>query len=243
MIRHFPIFRRFFSQISYGVLSVGGLRSSVCRSCGQVLILRRKPWAEAKIKALTGGDPIQARFMRADFFEFQPTFKLWIVGNHKPVISSVDEAIRRRLHLIPFTITVPPEARDDGLTDKLIEESAGIMQWAIEGALLWRTQRLSPPEIVRAATEEYFSEQDAVAEWIESKCDTENLPVDQRETSKDLFESWSKWALDLGEDPRTSKWFGEQLQKHGITPHRTEFNRGFKGIRLRRPDGTNREGC
>jgi putative DNA primase/helicase len=221
--------------------------TGVASLCGARLVVASeteagKAWAEAKIKALTGGDPIQARFMRADFFEFTPEFKLWIVGNHKPVISSVDEAIRRRLHLIPFDFTIPEEARDEGLTDKLIEESAGIMQWAIEGALQWAMDGLAPPEIVRDATKEYFSEQDAVADWIASECETKDLPEYQRETSKDLFESWTKWSSALGEEPRTSKWFGEQLQKHGFPSHRTEINRGFKGIRLRRPDGTDREG-
>ena len=76
-------------------------------------------WAESKIKALTGGDKIAARFMRQDFFEYTPQFKLLIAGNHKPGLRSVDEAIRRRLHLIPFTVTIPAEERDPGLPDKL----------------------------------------------------------------------------------------------------------------------------
>ena len=76
-------------------------------------------WAESKIKALTGGDMIAARFMRQDFFEYTPQFKLMIAGNHKPGLRSVDEAIRRRFHLIPFTVTIPPEERDLELGDKL----------------------------------------------------------------------------------------------------------------------------
>src|SRR5262249_42358551 len=65
-------------------------------------------WAESRIKALTGGDRIKARFMRQDFFEYIPQFTLIIMGNHKPGLRSVDEAIRRRFHLIPFTVTIPP---------------------------------------------------------------------------------------------------------------------------------------
>src|SRR5437879_4712884 len=68
-------------------------------------------WAESKIKALTGGDRISARFMRQDFFEFTPAFKLVLAGNHKPGLRSVDEAIRRRLHLVPFTVTIPLSER------------------------------------------------------------------------------------------------------------------------------------
>ena len=74
-------------------------------------------WAESKIKALTGGDTIAARFMRQDFFEFMPQFKLVIAGNHKPGLRSVDEAIRRRFHLFPFTVTIPPDERDRELEE------------------------------------------------------------------------------------------------------------------------------
>src|SRR5262249_3002281 len=69
-------------------------------------------WAESRIKALTGGDKIAARFMRQDFFEYLPQFQLIIAGNHKPGLKSVDEAIRRRFNLIPFTVTIPPGERD-----------------------------------------------------------------------------------------------------------------------------------
>jgi putative DNA primase/helicase len=86
-------------------------------------------WAESKIKSLTGGDQISARFMRQDFFEFMPVFKLVIAGNHKPGLCSVDEAIRRRFHLVAFAITIPPEDRDKDLASKLRAEWPGILQW------------------------------------------------------------------------------------------------------------------
>ena len=76
-------------------------------------------WAESKIKSLTGGDRISARFMRQDFFEYVPQFKLIVAGNHKPGLRSVDEAIRRRLHLVPFTVTIPERERDPELGEKL----------------------------------------------------------------------------------------------------------------------------
>ena len=89
-------------------------------------------WAESRIKALTGGDKIAARFMRQDFFEFTPQFKLLIAGNHKPGLRSVDEAIRRRFNLIPFAVTIPDEERDENLTDNLKAEWPGILAWMIE---------------------------------------------------------------------------------------------------------------
>ena len=127
-------------------------------------------WAESKIKSLTGGDKIAARFMRCDFFEFLPEFKLVIAGNHKPGLRSVDEAIRRRLHLIPFTITIPQEERDPSLAEKLRAEFPGILAWAIQGCLEWQREGLKPPAVVRDATAEYLDAEDAVARWIEECC-------------------------------------------------------------------------
>lgn len=100
------------------------------------------------IKTLTGGDKIAARFMRQDFFEYVPQFKLLIAGNHKPSLRSVDEAMRRRFHLIPFTVTIPAEQRDITLGDRLKEEWPGILSWAIDGCLDWQQKRLAPPKAV-----------------------------------------------------------------------------------------------
>jgi putative DNA primase/helicase len=93
---------------------------------------------------LTGGDPISARFMRQDFFGYLPQFKLVIAGNHKPGLRSVDEAIRRRFNLIPFTVTIPPDERDLKLADKLKPEWPGILQWMIDGCLEWQRIGLAP---------------------------------------------------------------------------------------------------
>src|ERR1043166_4297178 len=95
-------------------------------------------WAEAKIKGLTGGDKISARFMRQDFFEFTPQFKLVIAGNHKPGLRGVDEAMRRRLNLVPFTTTIPKPDRDTELFEKLRPEWPAILHWMIDGGLAWQ---------------------------------------------------------------------------------------------------------
>lgn len=92
-------------------------------------------WAGSKIKALTGGDTVTARFMRQDFFSYMPQFKLMIAGNHKPSLRNVDEAIKRRFNLVPFAVTIPENERDPELQEKLKAEWPGILQWAIEGVL------------------------------------------------------------------------------------------------------------
>ena len=127
-------------------------------------------WAESKLKALTGGDKITARFMRQDFFEFTPQFKLLIVGNHKPSIRNVDEAMKRRLHMVPFTVTIPPAKRDKRLPDRLLAERDGILAWALQGCLEWQRTGLRPPAAVMAATEDYFEAEDAIGRWIDERC-------------------------------------------------------------------------
>ena len=113
-------------------------------------------WAESRIKALTGGDTISARFMRQDFFTFVPQFKLWIAGNHKPGLRSINEAIRRRFNLIPFLVTILAAERDPKLAEKLQTEWSGILKRMIIGCLDWQKQGLAAPEVVTTATEDYL---------------------------------------------------------------------------------------
>jgi putative DNA primase/helicase len=109
-----------------------------------------RAWAEARIKALTGGDPIIARFMRQDFFTYQPQFKLTIIGNHKPILRNVDDAARRRINMIPFLYK--PPAKDKELEAKLLKEAPGILRWMIEGCLDWQKNGLTQPGVVVQAT-------------------------------------------------------------------------------------------
>jgi putative DNA primase/helicase len=187
-------------------------------------------WAESKIKALTGGDPITARFMRQDFFTFTPSFKLFIAGNHKPGLRGVDEAIRRRFHLVPFTVTVPLAARDPELAEKLKAEWPGILAWAINGCLEWQRIGLSPPPVVRRATEEYLAAEDALANWIADRCHTGRYGVT---SASDLFDDWRKWALSAGEDPGSQKRFSQALEARGYNKCRTKSGVQFDGLALK----------
>lgn len=169
-------------------------------------------WAESKIKALTGGDTISARFMRQDPFEFTPQFKLVIAGNHKPSLRSVDEAIRRRMNLIPFAVTIPEQERDESLSLKLKTEWPGILKWMIEGCMDWQTDGLAQPEAVRIATEDYLSAEDSVAVWMSECClDGKSFltPVAV------LFSSWKGWAERTGEFVGSQKRFVQTLEGRG----------------------------
>jgi putative DNA primase/helicase len=187
-------------------------------------------WAEAKIKQLTGGDTISARFMRQDFFEYRPAFKLAIAGNHKPSLRSVDEAIRRRFHLIPFAVTIPPEERDGELVEKLKAEWPGILAWLIDGCLEWQAEGLRPPQSVLDATEAYLSAEDAIAAWIDDRCERDATAW---ASSNDLFRSWAAWAEASGEQAGSQKRLTQTLESRGFHRHRMNHGQGLYGLRIK----------
>lgn len=187
-------------------------------------------WAESRIKALTGGDRLAARFMRQDFFEFSPQFKLVIAGNHKPGLRSVDEAIRRRFNLVPFTVTIPAAERDPYLRDRLKAEWSGILQWLVDGCLAWQREGLSPPLAVLEATAAYLEAEDALSVWIEECCTRDPSAW---ATATALFASWKTWAARAGEFVGTTKRFSQNLETRGFQPFRKMNGRGFQGLSIR----------
>lgn len=212
------------------------LRGARLVTCGETDEGQR--WAEARIKMLTGGDPVKARFMRQDFFQFTPQFKLFLAGNHKPRLANVDEAIERRFRLIPFTYTVPREDRDVDLGHKLREEWPQILQWAIEGCMLWQREGLTPPEAVASATRSYLSQEDAITAWF-GDC----LESDEKGFVyiKDLFASWRDWAMDAGEAIGTKRVLTRHLEDREPILKIFKGNRsegtGFRGVKIKpKPD-------
>ncbi|WP_431283161.1 phage/plasmid primase, P4 family [Humitalea sp. 24SJ18S-53] len=185
--------------------------------------------AEAKIKGMTGGDRQKARFMRQDFFEFLPVFKLVMAGNHRPVIRNPDDAMRRRLHLLP--LTYKPEAPDRDLAEALRDEAPGILAWAIAGCLAWQRDRLGDCAVMRAATGEYFAEQDLVAQWLTERCEPSRGEV----PSTALFRDWQVYAKDRGEEAGTQKAFSAALERYHAK-RRTNGGMVFIGLRLRSSD-------
>jgi putative DNA primase/helicase len=187
-------------------------------------------WDEAKIKNLTGGDTLTGRFMRGDFFDFKPTHKLMIAGNHKPTLRSVDEAIRRRFLIVPFTVCIPEEERDPQLADKLKAEWPAILRWIIDGCLEWRRDGLKVPDIVCQATDDYLADQDTLAQWA-----GEWITADPRAfaTTRALFQSWKHWCDERNLAAGTETAFADSLKDRGHEHDRKKIGRGFKGIALR----------
>lgn len=190
-------------------------------------------WNEARIKTVTGGDRIAARFMRGDFFEYVPEFKLVISGNHKPVLRNVDAAVRRRLHIVPFAVTVPPDERDPALPEKLKLEWPGILAWAVQGCIDWQRVGLSPPAAVVDATGDYLEAQDAFGAWL---IDRVERRAGSFESSAALFGNWRIWAETAQEFVGAEKAFAERLQARGfVKTRRHGGTRGFADVALRLP--------
>jgi len=191
-----------------------------------------RAWAESKIKSITGGDEISARFMRQDFFDYIPQFKLTIIGNHKPRLRNVDDAAKRRFNFAPFVHK--PISPDPYLERKLIAEWPGILRWAIDGCLDWQKNRLVRPKVVTAATAEYFEDQDSFRQWLEERCCVEIGNDHLKATSAELFESWSGYAKANGTEPGRKVDLGERLRHAGLDQYKSGSERGWKFVSLLR---------
>jgi P4 family phage/plasmid primase-like protien len=192
-------------------------------------------WAEAKIKQITGGDPITARFMRQNFFTYSPQFKLTIIGNHAPRLTSPDDAMRRRFNILGFN--VKPSKPDSHLEEKLQPEHGRILQWAIEGCLDWEMLGgLACPDAVIKATEEYFQEQDLFGQWLEQACTQSS---GRRESSKALYEDWAAFARHAGDDPGSQCSFSDRLKSRGFIRKKVGGVAYYQGLELKFEEDSN----
>jgi len=175
--------------------------------------------AEALVKSLTGGDRLTARFMRQDYFEFQPTHKIWLATNHKPVIKGTDHAIWRRIRLIPFTVIIPEEKQDKDLLEKLKEEAPGILAWMVEGLRKYHQDGLSAPDDVVSATREYQLEMDIVGIFL-AECCVEEAGAEVK--ASELYKTYKRWCDDYGQRPITGTAFGCEIGQRGYEKKRTK---------------------
>jgi putative DNA primase/helicase len=187
-------------------------------------------WAESRLKEITGGEKITARFMHKDNFEYLPQFKPVLSGNHKPRLRSVGLAMRRRVNMIPFLVTIPPHERDPELAGKLKAEWPGVLQWMIEGCLDWQGGGLAPPPAVMAATDAYFAGEDGYSHWIADCCE---IVAGFWSPSSDLFGSWRSYAEQAGLQAGDTKRFREEMERLGFLFRRTPSQNGYIGLRIR----------
>lgn len=181
-------------------------------------------WNESRIKALTGRDRMRARFMRENSFEFEPKFKLLIAGNHAPHLRNVDEAMRRRLHIIPFTDPVTMEERDDQLAEKLRAEYPQILAWMVQGSMDWQAYKLGRPDQIAQAVDNYLESEDTFGEWM-----AECTEIDRkgRCQSGAAYKSYKQWTEAAGEFCVSQKRFTQALRERGM-----DTQKGSGGTRL-----------
>ena len=186
-----------------------------------------RSWSEARVKTLTGGDRLSARFMRQDYFQFDPTFKLMLAGNTLPNLNDCGSAMRRRFRVVPFDRK--PEEADLELGAKLKAEWPGILAWAIEGCALWRQAGLGTAAVIERETDNYFSESDHFGGWLESCCE---LDADTYEFANVLFNSWNSYLKRIKEPEENATKFGRRLRSLGLRKERSASAVRWVGIRL-----------
>lgn len=183
---------------------------------------------EALVKKLTGGDTIRARLLYGEPFNFQPTHKLWMFGNHKPIIRGMDNGIKRRVRLIPFNVTIPDSEKDPDLPKKLEAEFPGILNWALQGARTWFREGLRSCKAVDMATDDYFTEMDTIGQWLSNSFDFDPKVWIM---ASGLRASYERDCDENGERAMSSKRLSVILKERGFTndklPNGTRIWRGL----------------
>lgn len=208
-----------------------GIPNDIAKLPGQRLVVvaeleEGRKLAESTVKDMTGGDPMTARFMRGEWFDFMPTHKLWMYGNHKPVITGTDNGIWRRIHLIPFLQQFAEHEKDKAMLAKLRAEYEGILAWAVQGCLLWQKDGLTSPAQVVEATANYRSEMDTLQRFIQERCYVDSA-VSVR--FSDLRGAYEQWCAQNGATAEGGRKFGNSLTDRGFAA----FN-GHSNVAMRR---------
>lgn len=223
----------------------GNARGDIARLDGARLVLSSETGDgnlldEALIKQMTGGDPIVARFLYQEDFEFMPKFKIWLATNKKPEIRGQEEGIWRRIRLIPFDVTIPEAKRDPHLLEKLREECPGILAWAVRGCLDFVKDGLQPPIRVKQATQEYRNESDALADFLDTCC---SVGLGERCTAKELFVAYEGYCAANSVDALKMSPFGKKIKERGFKQTRSGRARGYEGVApLSAPAGSSAPG-
>lgn len=212
------------------IARLAGMRMVVCSEVDE-----EARFDETKVKQLTGGDSLTARFMRQDHFTFTPSHHLWLMANHQPQVRAGGRAFWRRLRLIPFLREVPEEKVVEDLQGLLVREHGpALMAWIAAGAASFRANGLQEPESVKAATAGYAADQDTVARFVEEFCHLAPLTPDhvQTRTSK-LREAYERWCFTEGETPVSPKKLTQELtRRYGVGQTRSAASRSYTGIAL-----------
>lgn len=188
---------------------------------------------EERLKYLSGGDQITARFLYKNLFRFWPQHKLFIVTNTLPALNNVDDAaVWRRILVWPFAVAIPSAEQDPDLPRKLDGELSGILRWAVEGCNDWRDRgnRLNSPSAVTAASATYRGNVDTVHAWIDARCVREAA---EKTPFGDLYQSYLDYCRDNDVKALTDTSLGISLGRKGFRPDRDSKTRWREGLRLK----------
>ena len=188
--------------------------------------------SESLIKMVTGEDALTARFLYGEYFSFKPTFKIFMATNHKPKIRGADNGIWRRIKMIPFTVTIPPEQRDKNLTEKLIAENSGILNWLLKGYAVWKKEGLEEPAAVREANEEYRMDMDSVGTFV-TDCLELDASLQWRLPTNLLYQTYIKWCSKNNERVMSQKWLGMRMSEKGFKRVITNGQRLWCGLAVK----------
>lgn len=198
--------------------------------------LRNQRFDEGLVKALTGGEARNARWMFQDSFTYIPTDTFWLSTNHKPTIVGNSEGIWRRIRLIPFGVQIPDSEQDTGLPDKLRREYGGILAWAVRGCTDWLAHGLGHASAVDGATAVYRGEMDTMAAFLGERC---VIGPDEAIGASDLYKGYEAWCTESGEKAASQRFLGIRLGERGFRRERLGHTRRWHwlGIRLRDDGG------
>lgn len=204
---------------------------------------------ESLLKSLTGGEPMLVRHLHKGFFEFRPTFKLVLSGNHKPEIGGVDHGIWRRMRLVPWSVTIPDAERrpiEDVLAE-FWEERSGILNWLIDGALMYLRDGLVVPAEIAEATNDYREEMDTVGGFVADCVEVVPLADDQKPAivaAREMYEAFQAWCEHNAARAWKEKTFASAMIEKGFARKRTETGRIYLNVRLKNvPSAPRRAGA
>jgi putative DNA primase/helicase len=189
-----------------------------------------KRLSEPLIKKITGNDQMTARFLYGEYFNFLPTFKIFMATNHKPVIKGTDHGIWRRIKLIPFTTRIEEENQDKHLESKLREEASGILNWLLVGTERWQREKLKAPKLVLTATDEYRGEMDVIGNFLKERC------IQRKEVTiriRELYKAYADWCNENNEHPVSERFLSMRMKEIGFEQVRTSEARCWSGLGLR----------
>lgn len=229
-----------------GGSSSGKIPTDLAKIAGARLVTATEPgtnqsWNEERVKAMTGGDLITARFLYQDEFSYYPTYKILIVGNHEPDLTNVDDSMLRRIRIIPANHKVPPQKQIPNLSARVVdEEGAAVLRWMIDGARLWYREGLTIPAAVQEATDSYIEDENILDQFVEEKCYTDENAFVSRNR---LYKEWRRFCRAKGEDPGSEKGFkrtfGPKAAELDLRSQRGQdkgddhYRRGYRGIGLK----------